>query len=857
MSGGWPRARGAMIGVVVCAISASAAIAAPPPEPTRDAAVLELADEGFLRGGLVAAAAVPGGHRETLLWQSPLFDGPLEFTVDGFARIRFPAGQPVKPADDAWHAELSGSELLQGTLEAIDADHVVMRVAAAGAEPLRIRRSAVTRLSRAAASKARIVPGGLAGWDAGEGAWREVGGRLVCERAGGVCFRDVACPARACFDVVLSWDERPDLEMLFAAGPAEAAVLKGAAPKRDGGKPAAKPAVECYRLEIADGNVLVVREGTKAAFDQAASLPAGPGRLHLRAFVDQEKGRLALVLPATDAGAKPVFDQAIPPGKPGVRTGFGLKLRRGGVRIESLRCDAWTDAEPQVATAGLLGGGQSAVETFDKQAGLFTVRDAAGTRQVPAAEVAVIEFAAAEPPAQRSGSVVVGLDDSCRIGGRILEVTPAAIRLDCPALAAAFECPLEHVAVLDAVGPRPAGLPGRPGLLEADGGRTIGCLVDGAAGGAVGWQPRGAVAPRAVVAAAGPLQVAYRGLQALGGVGLTLAKQDAAWVVSEITAGGPAARDGRVAVGWRLEEIRLGDAAVPGGSLKADDIPRLLRGIAGSTVRLRFTDPTGQRHDVALVRDKSGRGDLGGGGEKDVLDKVLKFQEAIHGQARKAAGGPATVFLKTGDAILCSVLSADAEGLRIKTDLVADHLVPTAAMRAVELLPSTTSAIPKDKLARLLTLPRMQQADPPTHLVRLASGDYLRGKLVSFDDKALRLDVLGVTKELPRSEVSRLIWLSREGDGSEAEALAAVLRGQEGGGLPVRATMTDGRRLTMRAERVVADRLDGSSGVFGSVGIDLNRCERLEIHPAAADAATNLPYSQWRLKPAPPPRALR
>lgn len=852
-----PRARGATVGAMALAILAAAAGATPPPEPTRDAAVMELADEGFLRGGLVAAAAVPGGHRETLLWQSPLFDGPLEFAVDGFARIRFAAGQTVQPANDAWHAELSGSELVQGTLEAIDADHVVMRVAAA-AEPLRIRRSAVTRLSRAAAAKARIVPGSLVGWDAGEGAWREVGGRLVCERAGGVCFRDVACPARACFDIVLSWDERPDLEMLFAAGPEAAAVLKGAAPKRDGGKPAtAKPAVEGYRVEVADGNVLVVREGPKAAFDQAASLPAGPGGLHLRAFVDQEKGRLAVVLPATAAGAKPVFDQAIPPGKPGVRTGFGLKLRRGGVRIDSLRCDAWTEAEPQVVTAGLLGGGQSAVESFDKQAGLFAVRDAEGTRQVPAAEVAVIEFAAAEPPATRSGSVVVGLDDGCRIGGRILEVTPAAIRMDCPALAGAFECPLEHLAVLEpAVGPRPAGLPGRPGWLEADGGRTIGCLV-GAAGGAVGWQPRGAVAPRAVVATAGPLPIAYRGLQALGGVGLALAKQDAAWVVSEITAGGPAARDGRVAVGWKLEEIRLGDAAVPGGSLKADDIPKFLRGIVGSTVRLRFTDPTGQRHDVALVRDTSGRGDLGGGAAKDVLDKVLKFQEAVHGLARKTGGGPATVFLKTGDAMLCSVLSADAEGLRIKTDLVADHLVPTAAMRAVELLPSTTSAIPKDKLARLLTLPRMQQSDPPTHLVRLASGDYLRGKLVSFDDKALRLDVLGVTKELPRSEVSRLIWLSREGDGSEAEALAAVLRGQEGGGLPVRATMTDGRRLTMRAEQVVADRLEGASGVFGTVGIDLNRCERLELHPAATDAATNLPYSQWKLKPAPPPRALR
>jgi hypothetical protein len=178
-------------------------------------------------------------------------------------------------------------------------------------------------------------------------------------------------------------------------------------------------------------------------------------------------------------------------------------------------------------------------------------------------------------------------------------------------------------------------------------------------------------------------------------------------------------------------------------------------------------------------------------------------------------------------------------------------------MRAVELLPSTTSAIPKDKLARLLTLPRMLQSDPPTHLVRLASGDYLRGKLLSLDDTVLRMDVLGVTKELPRSEVSRLIWLSREGDGSEAEALAAVVRGPEGG-LPLRATMTDGRRLTMKAERVVGDRLEGTSGVFGALGIDLNRCERLELHPSSSDvAAASLPYGQWKLRPAPVPRALK
>jgi hypothetical protein len=842
-------------------LAAAVARATPPPEPGDGKAVLELADDGFLRGRLVAVAAGPAGHRETILWESPLFDGPLEFAVAGIARIRFPTDRPAPPAGDAWHAEFTGSEVVQGTLESLDADHVVMRSAGAGDKPLRIRRAAVTRLFRPAATAARIVPGGLEGWEAGGSGWREAGGRLVCEQAGGVCFRDVAAPARACFELVLSWDERPDLEMLFAAGPEEAAGFKAGRGPAEKPKPKGegrKSPAECYRVEVTEGNVLAVREGGKASFDQAATLPAGPGGLRLRVFVDQEKGRLVVVLPDTATGDKPVFDQAIPPGKPGPGKGFGIKLRRGAVRLDGLRVNAWADAEPRLSTAGLFGGGGSVVESFDKQTGMFKVREGEADRQVPAAEVAGIEFAAVPPAAAPSGSVLAGLDDGSRIGGRIVAVTPTALVLDCPALAEPLECSMRHLAVIDVVGgPRPAGLPGRPGWLEADDGRMLGCLVDGPVGGTVGWQPRGAVAPQAVAAAPGPLQLSYRGLRALGGVGLALARQDAAWVVSEVAVGGPAARDGRVAVGWRLDEIRLGDAAVMVGPLKADGIRDLLRGVAGSTTRLRFTDSAGQPQEVALVRDKSGRGDLGGGAEKDVLDKALKLQEAVSSQARKAGGGPATVFLKTGDALLCTVLAAGSDGLRIKTDLVPDRLVPAAAMRAVELLPSTTSAIPKDKLARLLTLPRMLQSDPPTHLVRLASGDYLRGKLLSLDDTVLRMDVLGVTKELPRSEVSRLIWLSREGDGSEAEALAAVVRGPEGG-LPLRATMTDGRRLTMKAERVVGDRLEGTSGVFGALGIDLNRCERLELHPSSSDvAAASLPYGQWKLRPAPVPRALK
>jgi hypothetical protein len=241
-----------------------------------------------------------------------------------------------------------------------------------------------------------------------------------------------------------------------------------------------------------------------------------------------------------------------------------------------------------------------------------------------------------------------------------------------------------------------------------------------------------------------------------------------------------------------------------------------------------------------------------------VLDKAIKVQDARLARVAQAASGQATVYLKTGDSIICTVLSADAMGLRIRTDMVPDLIVPAIALRAVELLPGGSGAISKDKLARLLTLPRMQQADPPTHMLRLPNGDYLRGKLVSLDDQVLRMNVLGVDKEFPRADVARLIWLSVEGDSSEADALAAVTGGAEGrGGVAVRATMTDGRRLTLLAQRLDGGRLVGESGVLGTIGVELALCENLVLGPMPAEASSvELPYGKWKLKPAPVPRAL-
>jgi hypothetical protein len=743
-----------------------------------------------------------------------------------------------------------------GVLESIDDDHIVLAGNELGTPPLRIRRGEVVRLTRTDSAVRTIVPGGLAGWNADGKVWQEQAGRLVCERPGSVADRDVGAAARSCFTLDLSWDERPNLELLFASGPQEIDRLKERGTKK-------KPAVaEEYRVEVTSGDVLIVREGVTAKFDLAGTLPAGRGGLKLKVFVDQERGRMAVAMPQGEAGGKLVFDETLAPRKPAVRSGFGIRLRSGDVRIDELRVSPWKGEEPRES-----GGtdGPGAIVAFDKATGMFTFAGPEGPRQVAAAECEDIEFPAvdAERPAAPPGSVRAVFHGGSRLTGRILDVTGNTLRLECPALGEPLECGFERLAVLDAVGIRqPAALPGRPGMLDATRGRMLGCLAN-AAGGAEGiaWHPRGAVGPVAIRPTTQTMRVVYRGLAALGGVGIGLIKKADAWMVANVTPGGPAARDGRIAAGWKLKSVRLDATAEPiaAPGLKPEEIDLLLRGVTGSEVWLQFTDLAGMDQQVVLVRDSIGRGDLAGAAERDVLEKTLKLHESRLPRAAQVASDRATVYLKTGDSILCTVLSADAKGLRIRTDLVPDLLVPAIALRAVELLPGGAGSISKDKLARLLALPRMQQADPPTHVLRLPDGDYLRGKLVSLDERVLRMNVLGVEKEFPRADVARLIWLSVEGDASESEALAAVTGGGEGrGGVAARATMTDGRRLTLLAQRVDGGRLVGESGVLGTIGVDLAVCGNLVLGPTTVESSpAELPYGKWKLKPAPVPRALR
>lgn len=392
---------------------------------------------------------------------------------------------------------------------------------------------------------------------------------------------------------------------------------------------------------------------------------------------------------------------------------------------------------------------------------------------------------------------------------------------------------------------------GRLGMLEADGQRTLGWLVTAGDESGIAWQPAGGGPPVPLGAAA---RIRYRGLDALGGIGAGLARDGDCWRFVDVDAAGPAGRDGRIRFGDRLVTIAQGSGGtpIPTDDLEIDVVRGLVRGIIGSTVVVTTVSATGAEQRIELVRDELGRGDLAGAAPRDVLDRVLAIHDT-HGAAGEADAGPATVHLRWGDSFLATVVAADRDGLRVR--IAPDHEVTIGAdlVRAVDLQPASGRPILKQKRDRLLTLPRMQKADPPTHLLRLTAGDYVRGRLVELGESTARLQVQAEEKRFARDQVARIIWLGLAGE-PRPEARAAV------DGLPgtaIQIVGSDGRRLTLAASVADGERVIGRSPALGAVRPLLARCAEILVGDGIKEfGLAELPYEKWVLTPAAVPRAL-
>jgi hypothetical protein len=844
-----------------------------------DAFILDLPDGGVLRGGLAAVEGVGGEPLATIRWTSSHFAGPFDFRLDAVTGIRALNTPKVTEKPVGYRCRLHGGDILDGSLASIDAEAIVLTPTGSD-EPVRIDRRLVSSIRRRGRGEGvgYVGPGSLVGWEQSPvDSWRDDAARLSSATRNASITQDLASPARARYDIALSWKDVPEFVIAVAAG----------------GSRADEP----YRFEVIQSaageraSFIIRQEKGAGSLEEVTEVPLEKNRIRLSLFVDGSSGRLAM---ASD-GSDRIVETTVPPAKPAAPgSRFRLTLLSGDICLESLRVSAWTTDNPVVdapaETKIVVRDGAAAVgevRSLDAERGTVVVAGQEGETTVQLDTIDAIEFPAEpaatvrESTADDKPTIRVLGHEGMVLTGDLVSVSDTAIHVTSRGVTGFIPIPhaaISAVVMLTASPPPP--LPERVGTLLLGDARVPGCVVDAAAwGGGLAWLPKGSLTASGFSdASTGKLSAvveyvaeATRPNEALsnqveiGGVGASIeVDDDGMFIVGMVVEDGAAARDGRIVPGDYILAVRPTKdgpfVETKGRDLEA--VMNLLRGRVGTSVGIRVETPGEKPRSVDLTRGLIYVAD------REILDQALAAH-AREGGAVPAtdgkAGYPAIVALVSGDLVPAAVERIDDKGVWIRSPVTAESgreavSVADSLVKAIELDPkASTKGIPRDRFERLLTVPRSQQSDPPTHLLRLRSGDYLRGKLVALDEKTVTFEVVGQKKQLPRDGVVRLIWLHPDGLASgeekpqEKDAPAATTPGTA----LVQGLASGGQRTTIEADRVEKSFIIGRSPAFGPTRIDTNRVDRVLLGGAIAESKDDLPFSKWKLKLAPQPRALR
>ena len=887
--------------MLLLAVGVCRAICAAEPGERPLSAVLDLPREGSLAGRLLDSPAEADGPRKTFLWQVPAFVEPFEWAIDGVVGIRFPQpGDGRQPAATGnWRIELTDGGELVGTIEAIDERHVVAVIGPADAPVrLRVRRDAVRSLFHGEAGATYLGgggagSGGLAGWQqTPSGSWRDEAGRLASTAPGAALFRDIQAGPRTRYDITLSWQERPTLRIAVGLGEA-------------------KDFTSGYRLELRPDGVVAVREengpagsgDSRADLERCCDLPERG--LTVTLFVDQDAGRLAVMLPDGD---QPIADFTIPPADGKRGGGFSLAVVAGAASLESLRVSPWPggplglDAS-RVGSIRLRDGGPLAaiVERMEQGSGHVAVRstaDAVGgePRQIPIDTIEEVVFPSTAATTQEGSGdeppVIprpeLRATDLCgsRLTGSLLRVEKGIVWLSHPAIDDPVPLPIATLATLASVRQPEADqtLPGRIGRLACEQGSVWGCLVGCAAADAgdhdtprpavLAWRPLGSLtaSPLASAADGGQPQAtityveppradaAAAGAGAIGGIGGHIGAINGRPAVVGLIAGSAAQRAG-VMPGEVIHAIApRGDGRfVDTEGLSLEDAQHLLRGRVGSKLQMRLQrNGQDKPREIAMVRQQIAQL----GRNPQMIQQALQAHDRLAPpdvvnlaeNAQNMFGS--LLILRTGETLPCRVESIDEQGVRVQLPDSEPVTVGADLVQAVELVPAAGKNVTAEKFRSLSMLPRSQRQQPPTHVLRSLQGDYLRGRLISMDGQTVRIAVEASPRDKPlaisRGDIARLIWLHPENLDTAWEPPQPAANS----GLLVESVAGDSNRLRMAATGIKGNTLLGTSSVVGPCRIDLERIDRLLIGGDIEKTPQKRPFSQWKLQPAPEPRNL-
>lgn len=223
---------------------------------------------------------------------------------------------------------------------------------------------------------------------------------------------------------------------------------------------------------------------------------------------------------------------------------------------------------------------------------------------------------------------------------------------------------------------------------------------------------------------------------------------------------------------------------------------------------------------------------------------------------------------RTGDVISGTVTEIDASGVHFRSPQTTTNFAEHVRLKSVTLQAYERGvAISEKKLKRLMTVPRLQQDFPPTHLLISAAGDYLRGRLQRLDDDEITMEVGRESVAIPRSVIAKIVWLSerdwenqgKDGLGDEgSETPSGGEQRSEDAPFLVHTLRSGDRGLTFEPSALTTSgKLLGESTLLGDCEVPLQAVHRILFGPDVEDRIRQYHNDPWALSLATLPKAFQ
>ena len=278
--------------------------------------------------GLCSRHALSIDRPGAVHWQPELFVAPFDFDLTAVNAVHFPVSSNLPEPTGTYCFELAGGDVLFGTLIALDDAQAELDVQRGADSPRAVQHQSHVSLEVQCRPD---LPGPQRPDRLAQRPPQRKGGRRNRDNRGPIRtgLRSAVIssfPARATLEFEISWKNRPDFVFALGVNDDEKSIQRA------------------FRFEVWERDLIIQRE-TEQEADVASvgEVYTGPGRVHLIAYLDQERGRVLVF----SADGKPLADLKVAGGQQQVLGSISLANKRGDLRLERMRIGRWNGEPPR------------------------------------------------------------------------------------------------------------------------------------------------------------------------------------------------------------------------------------------------------------------------------------------------------------------------------------------------------------------------------------------------------------------------------------------------------------------------------------------------------------------------------